>query len=106
MSRPVGARIIEACAMLERLGQPSTYGEVHALMQGVIRNNTSKYCQRAVGLKLMAVDRTVYPAQYSVVPGWRGHLRAKLHKPRAVAPVCTDWGGPRVASVWDLGMAA
>ena len=106
MSRPVGARIIEACVVLERLGQPSTYGEVHALMQGVIRNNTSKYCQRAVGLKLMAVDRTVYPAHYSLVPGWRGNLHAKLHKPRAETRVRKDWGGPRVASVWDLGMAA
>ena len=52
MSRPVGARIFEACSVLERLGQPATYGQIHEHMCGVIRNNTSKYCQRAVGLQL------------------------------------------------------
>ena len=106
MSRPIGARIFEACSVLERLGQPATYGQIHEHMDGVIHNNTSKYCQRAVGLKLMTVDRTVYPAQYSLVPGWRGNLRAKVHKPRVVAPVHKAWTGGRMASVWDLGVAA
>ena len=93
MIRPVGIHIIEACAVLEQLGQPSTYGQIHEHMDGVIRNSTSKYCQRAVGLQLMAVNRSVYPAHYSLVPGWRGNLHAKVHK-------------PRVSSVWDLGMTA
>lgn len=104
MSRPVGARIIEACTILEAMGQASTYTQIHARMNGVERTNAGKYCQRAVGLRLMTVNRTVFPAQYSLLPGWRGNLRAKVHKPRVarvarVAAVVRN-GGVRLHNAW------
>lgn len=104
MSRPVGARIIEACTIVELHARPMAYNEIHTHMPGVVRENAGKYCQRAVGLRLMTVDRSKFPAQYAIVAGWREKLGAKVHKPRAVTNHVPMRA--RLSSVWDMGLVA
>ena len=107
MSRPVGARIIQACTALEKLGRPASYGELLGHLPGLERTNVHKYCQRAVGLRLMTVDRSVFPKQYQVLPDWRNRLGAKLHSPKAAPePRAFVRIAGRPTSVWDLGATA
>lgn len=46
--RPIGARVIEAMAILEREGA-LTYAQVAMHMDNVVEMNAHKYCVRGVG---------------------------------------------------------
>lgn len=107
MSRPVGARIITICELLERHGA-MTRRQVFDLMTGVELANVHKYCHRAVGLQLLTINRSQRPAVFKITAGWRDRLGSKPHKPQ-VTNVAKEFirPGPRLlTSVWDMGMAA
>lgn len=105
---PVGQRIREACAILERLGSVSA-SELCEHMDDIEASNMGKYCSRAVGLGLMTVKRGVDGkrpyAIFTVVPNWRevADLRrttaGKTAQPAAFRP--SRWQG--VASVFQIG---
>ena len=88
MTRPIGARIIEACEIVERHGICSS-PTVTPLM-GIESTNAIKYLSRAVGYGLLTVSRDVRPHQYQVVAGWREKVkpiaRVKPYTPRPPAP--------------------
>lgn len=107
MSRPVGARIILICALLELRG-PMTRRQVFDLMVGVEIENVHKYCHRAVGLRLVTINRDVQPAVFKITAGWRDKLGAKPHQPQ-VTNVAKEFIQPAsrlLTSVWDMGLAA
>ena len=107
MSRPVGARIIQICETLEICG-PLTNREIFETMGGADITNVHRNCIRAVGLRLLFVDRSGLASVYSLQPGWRDRLCAQRHAPRikTVKAVQPRAAVRRVASVWDLGMSA
>ena len=80
--RPVGARVKEACEIVEACG-PCDYKLVSVWMEPGVLHNTHKYCNRAVELGLMTVVTTApsdhINAQFSIVPTWREVL-ARLAK--------------------------
>lgn len=88
MARPIGDRIIEACNIVEERGT-ANYREVYEHMEGVALANAGKYCQRAVGLGFMTVDREVYPKRYSVVPDWREQIKAAKPAPVPAIEGCS-----------------
>lgn len=59
MARPIGKQILRACEAVERFG---VYGspDVQPIL-GVVSTNTIKYLSRAVGYRLLTVDRSVRP---------------------------------------------
>lgn len=57
MPRPIGRRILECCEIIERLG-PCTAKQVSQHMPEVNIENVHKYCSRAVGYRLVSVDRS------------------------------------------------
>jgi len=73
MTRPIGQRIIQACEIVERFGVCGS-PDVQPIL-GVVSTNTIKYLSRAVGYRLLTVDRTCRPHQYRVVPGWREKVK-------------------------------
>jgi hypothetical protein len=76
----VGKRILFALEMCETLG---TITSSHLLKEWADQHQTNchKYLSRAVGLRLMTVDRTTYPHTFSLVDDWRERVYGK--KPRA-----------------------
>ena len=105
--RPVGARVKEACEIVEACG-PCDYKLVSAWMEAGVLHNTHKYCNRAMELGLMTVE--TFPndaranAQFSIVPNWRAVLARLSKQPivRVAKVKKSRWFG--VSSVW--GMAA
>ena len=89
MTKPlkrVGARIIEVCEVVDRLGVCGSGDIRHTL--NMDRSNAVKYLQRATGLGLVEVDRTVKPQSYRVVNDWRQMLPRKPEPVRiAVVPM-------------------
>lgn len=66
MGRPIGARILQACEIIHKLGQ-CTARQIHQHMPEVDIENVHKYCSRAVGYRMANVDRTTRPKIYSIV---------------------------------------
>jgi hypothetical protein len=66
MGRPVGKRILQCRDFIERIG-PSTAAQVHQHIQEIDIENVHKYCSRAVGLRLLSVDRSGRPKIFRVV---------------------------------------
>lgn len=85
--RPIGERIREVLTIAESLGGASA-PQIRPHMQGgVEKSNAAKYCSRAVGLRLMTVDRTQRPMVFRPVDGWRNKLDDRtVHEPRAAVP--------------------
>ena len=73
MSRPVGARIISICELLEFHGAMNRR-QVFDLMVGVEMANMRTYCTRAAGLRLVSINRSKKPAILQVIPGWQDRL--------------------------------
>lgn len=70
MGRKVGARIREVLEIVE--AGAKTKPQIHKLLTTPMEaSNLGKYCSRAVGLRLMTVDRTKWPMEFHVVPDWR-----------------------------------
>lgn len=93
MTAQIGIHIRHACKRLELIGV-ACYAAIFA-ETGVRAKHAHCYCERAVKMGLMTVNREVRPAQYAVVPGWtkllhRGKRRRILSKQRLT----------RGASVW------
>lgn len=107
MSRPVGARIIAICELLEKHGA-MTRRQVFDLMTGVEMANMRTYCTRAAGLRLVSINRSAKPAMLQVIPGWRTGLGGKPDRPQVtnVAKEFIRPGPCLLTSVWDMGMAA
>lgn len=112
--RPIGAHIREIVAIAEQLGS-CTCPQIRAHMQAPMElSNVWKYCSRAVGLGLLAVDRSVRPTRYRPVEGRpdmveSGVLAQQVHQP-AAAPVTLDADGivatalrTQASSVFALG---
>lgn len=99
MGRKVGARIREVLEAVE--SGALTKPQIHArLVRPMESSNLGKYCSRAVGLRLMTVDRSKWPMEFHVVPDWR--LRADesgCNKRQSSKPSI----GRRVNSVFALG---
>lgn len=66
----VGKRILFALEMCESLGA-ITSSHLFKEWADQHQTNCHKYLSRAVGLRLMTVDRTTYPHTFSLVEGWR-----------------------------------
>ena len=82
----VPARVLQVVEVVDSIGVCGS-GEIrHAL--DMDRSNAAKYLQRATGLGLIEVDRTVKPQSYRVVPDWRQMLPRKPEPVRiAVVPM-------------------
>lgn len=87
----VGTRILFALEMCEKLGTITStdlfkaWGDQH-------QTNCHKYLSRAVGLRLMTVDRTTYPHTFHAVDGWRERIygykpRQYMRKPEETKPM-------------------
>jgi hypothetical protein len=85
--RPIGDRIREVLTIAESMGG-ATAPQIRPHMEGgVEKSNAAKYCSRAVGLRLMTVDRTQRPMVYRPVEGWRDKIQERpVHVPRPAAP--------------------
>ena len=66
MGRPIGRRIKQVSEIVEKFG-PCSAAQVHKHMQEVNIENVHKYCSRAVGLRLLDVDRSGRPKIFRVV---------------------------------------
>lgn len=101
MGRKVGARIREVLEIVE--AGATTKAEIHKLLTHPIEpSNLGMYCSRAVGLRLMTVDRSKSPMEFHVVPDWR--LRADESGTNQ-HPARKESSGPRFNSVFALGAA-
>ena len=70
MGRKVGARIREVLEIVE--AGAKTKPQIHKLLKTPMEaSNLGKYCSRAVGLRLMTVDRSKCPMEFQVAPDWR-----------------------------------
>lgn len=104
--RLIGAKIREACEILEQSGPLS--GAAMSRHMAVVPQNAGKYCSRAVGLGLMTVERweerNTRFAEYSIVEGWRdiADKRKTTQATQTLPQKATRWAG--VNSVF--GMAA
>jgi len=107
MTRPIGSNIRAVCALLEVHGV-MTSGEIHRFMPDTDPATIRKYCSRAVGHKLVSVNRMSYPFTYKAIPGWQGKL-GDAYLPETIPNPIARPSKPvmrRVASVWDLGAMA
>lgn len=101
MGRKVGARIREVLEAVE--AGATTKPQIHKLLPRPIEpSNLGKYCSRAVGLRLMTVDRSKCPMEFHVAPDWR--LRADESGTNK-HPARKHYAVPRVNSVFALGAA-
>jgi hypothetical protein len=66
MGRPIGRRIKQVFEVVEKFG-PCSAAQVHAHIPDIQIENVHKYCSRAVGLRLLSVDRQRRPKLYRVV---------------------------------------
>jgi hypothetical protein len=66
MGRPIGRRIKQVSEIVEKFG-PCSAAQVHKHMQEVNIENVHKYCSRAVGLRLLDVDRSGFPKVFRIV---------------------------------------
>lgn len=105
MSRPVGARIVAICEVLDLYGAMAAR-EVFDAMEGVELANVHKYCHRAVGLRLVSINRNAYPATFKTIPGWKEKLGRPYIPPPAKRAKSSIPRGVRIASVWALGAVA
>lgn len=84
MGRPIGGRIVQVCGIVQRIG-PCTARQVAQWMEGVEPTNVDKYCSRAVGFRLMTVERC-YPKLYRVAPDWQEVLAAQFTPAKPLIP--------------------
>ena len=75
MGRPIGARLIEAVTILEAIG-PSRSREVLVRMDGMGKDNASKYLDRAQRRGWVTVEGALYKRVYTAVPGWQDRIDA------------------------------
>ena len=100
MGRKVGARILEVVQIVE--AGAKTKPEMRKMLSSPIESgNLGHYCSRAVGLRLMTVDRSKRPMEFRAVPNWRliaSETGANKHPARkpVQAPRCAN-------SVFALG---
>lgn len=66
MGRKIGVRITQVTEIITRLG-PCSARQIHQHMSEVDIENVHKYCSRAVGYRLVSVDRSGFPKIYSIV---------------------------------------
>lgn len=102
---PIGARITEVCEIVEAHGICiSPY--IREIM-GVTSSGAATYLSRAVGLRLLTVDRTTRPHEYRVIDGWREIVRTNhLSKTRKPRPQPIEVRRPLVNSVFNFGACA
>jgi hypothetical protein len=101
MGRKVGARIREVLEAVE--SGATTKPQIHAKLERPIEpSNLGKYCSRAVGLRLMTVDRSKHPMEFRVEPDWRLKANESGTNKR---PARKQYPAPRVNSVFALGAA-
>lgn len=92
----VGARILEVCEILEKLGPVGSgdIGKLMALAKTGEKPNAYRYCQRAVGMRLITVIKSPIGNSshynvYTVKPDWRQRIKGdnpavKQHKPSPI----------------------
>jgi hypothetical protein len=84
--RPIGTRIREVLEIADARGQANTT-EIRLAMKGNVESaNVGKYCSRAVGLGLLAADRTQKPIVYRAIEGWRDEIDARPPSRRRPEP--------------------
>jgi hypothetical protein len=66
MGRPIGRRIKQVFEVVEKFG-PCSAAQVHKHMPEIDIENVHKYCSRAVGLRLLDVDRSGFPKVFRIV---------------------------------------
>lgn len=91
--RPIGAHIREIISITEQLG-PCTCPQIRERLQAPMElSNVWKYCSRAVGLGLLAVDRSTRMAKYWPAHGWRDRIElpSLLQPQRAPRAVLEDF---------------
>jgi hypothetical protein len=78
----VGARILEVCEILEKLGPVGSgdIGKLMALAKTGEKPNAYRYCQRAVGMRLITVIKSPIGNSshynvYTVQPDWRERIK-------------------------------
>lgn len=95
MTRPIHDSIIQICSAVEQQGAMTITG-VRLAMPAADAESVRRHCNRAIGLRLLVIDRKACPFEYRVRAGWRETLAGKTPMPTA----------RRVSSVWDLGVLA
>lgn len=68
-------RIAEVITITEELGCATSSQILPRLQGSVGRSEAANYCSRAVGMRLLEVDRTQKPMVYRPVQGWRKLLQ-------------------------------
>lgn len=66
MPRPIGQRINQVRDIIQKIG-PCTAKQVSQHMPHASPDNVHKYCSRAVGYRLVSVDRSGFPKVFSIV---------------------------------------
>lgn len=69
MTRPLGTKIIDACAFIGERGQAFAH-ELSPVLE-MQTTNVCKILTRAVRHGLMTIDRSTRPQTFRVVPDWR-----------------------------------
>jgi hypothetical protein len=95
MTREINDGIIELCTIIDHHG-PMHRSRLLEKLPRLSGDDLRRYCTRAIGLRLMSIDREVCPFRYRVLSNWREKIGDKSVKPVQ----------RRVASVWDLGALA
>lgn len=121
MTRPIHNTIIQICATVEQQGA-MTITSVRLAIPAADAESVRRHCNRAIGLRLLVIDRKACPFEYRVRAGWREKLGVKVPA-LAESRVASGVGRPAarvgrcvaapaapmarlVASVWDLGVLA
>ena len=108
MTRRIGNRITQCCTEIAK-HDIASHKVVALAHPDITTSDIRKYCDKAVLLGLMRVNRDEIPKRYSVIPGWMDRLCNKFvdTQYRVVTgekPV-SDYrpSKNRVSSVWQLG---
>jgi hypothetical protein len=92
----VGYRVLQVCEIVDRLGACRS-SNVHDVL-GIDKDNIIKYLQRANGLGLIEVDRTVKPSIFRVTTGWRDMLPRPRTEPYKRPATVRIAAGPMLAT--------
>ena len=108
MSRRIGNRIVQCCTEIAKY-EIASHVVIALAHPDMKTSDIRKYCDKAVVLGLMRVNRDETPKRYSVIEGWMDRLCNKsVDKKYRIAagkkPV-SDYRPikNRVNSVWQLG---
>ncbi len=83
--RPLGSRIREVLAVLEKTGE-ATVTEMRIWLPHIERSNLSKYCRRAARRGLITIKGD-HPMRFTAAAGWRELVDAR---PEAIAKAKAD----------------